>query len=187
MEWQKPAGMQKALDAPSLTRERMRELARKGTPEAHQELVRSHLLLAYQIASRYARVSSAEEQHDILGAAFEGLTRGVRSWNPDGADLTLWLVRWTRGYVVNYLKSVGKWKSSAVFVDGEVVPDWGPDSLSGVEGRITVAQSLDERECEVVRLRGIGFTEDETAKLLHISPRTVARLWSAALAKLEAA
>lgn len=59
------------------------------------------------------------------------------------------------------------------------------DRLVELDDALRRLASVDERLCRVVECRFFGgLTEEETAEVLHVTPRTVERLWAKAKALL---
>jgi RNA polymerase sigma factor (TIGR02999 family) len=68
----------------------------------------------------------------------------------------------------------------------DLAADNNPAEILALDEALTKLESEDHRAAEVVRLRFFaGLGVDETAELLELSPRTVAREWSFARARLH--
>jgi RNA polymerase sigma factor (TIGR02999 family) len=62
--------------------------------------------------------------------------------------------------------------------DAALVADQRADTLLAVDDALTRLAELDERLCRVVECRFFGgYTEEETAEVLGVAPRTVRRDW----------
>jgi RNA polymerase sigma factor (sigma-70 family) len=61
-----------------------------------------------------------------------------------------------------------------------------PEHLIAIESAVERLQSIEPRCAEVVNLRFfLGFTVEESAEILQVSPKTVKRDWEFARAWLE--
>ena len=70
--------------------------------------------------------------------------------------------------------------------DGLAISEERLDEVTAIDEALTRLEKFDPRQCRVVELRFFGgLTEDETAEVLGVSPRTVRRDWILARAWLH--
>jgi len=90
------------------------------------------------------------------------------------------LVDWARGKAAR--KRGGGWKRMPLEDNGGVAGR-DPAEILAVHEGISKLEALSHRQAEVVRLRYfVGFTVDETAKMMGVAPRSVDDYWRSARA-----
>ncbi len=178
-----------------------------GDREARQRLIEHNLrLVAHIIRKRYA---NAKEQEDLISIGTIGLIKAVDTFDTSkGPRLTTYAARCIENEILMYFRSGKKTAQNVslsepidtdsegrtltlmdVLAQEDTIPEEMEQKINGEKLPRYIAESLDEREREIIDLRyglhGTPLTQWQVAEKLHISRSYVSRLETRALGRLR--